>query len=685
MWSTIFYEWQNSNGFFAFYLSFNYNILYFYVINYKRMRKKIIILGSIFIVLFLILWLFVFKVKNKTINEDNEITHKNVVVDREEQDDNQIKDKKLEENDEIIDKKDKKRLENNAKILAQIQDEDFWNKKIEEIIDKNLYGEKWEIKILWYWLLCEQWKEYQQDLSNCEYTVWFSNKVENWHWWNTLYDVYLNGSFGGSIWWFDYGMASIAIAMNDIWNWGIFYNDRYSTGTNLKVNNDDWTATYYLYKIDGDSWEILNKSSENIISRNTAREIIANNAWIDKKVVDPILRIWEWIYEREFSYKWHTYDYVINAKDWTIIKGWDEIDIWDDEARNIAMKDAWITRGDLSHWNWDMWWLDEPNIKKIWTGNSAIYRVVITTNKDKYYLYDISAIDGKIISSKFSEKFVIHNKNWKSKDLTFKIESVFPKKQNLDVKIHEFKMDDIYEFKDLIYLWITFEDDKIVDWSIIDKDSDKNLGKMTKKELDELYNFESHYKIEEITGTKTINLSKLKENVIYKFSKKWNNWTSWSYPKVVNDLWVDVVVYENIDYEHKHVENWVSSNRPRIYKKSAIVYDKYPYSDEQNYYSNSTVDRSTYYIMYKKANKSDLLKALNDEGITYLSKYEIWEEIKRWYDENYLYNDTNKSITVFITDEIAKERDNIEDMKTTIKPWNFIFCSEYVDSITIIN
>ena len=82
--------------------------------------------------------------------------------------------------------------------------------------------------------------------------------------------------------------------------------------------------------------------------------------------------------------------------------------------------------------------------------------------------------------------------------------------------------------------------------------------------------------------------------------------------------------------------------------------------------------------MYKKASESDLLKIMDDKSITFLSKYEIWE-IKRWYDENYLYNDTNRDITVLIQDR------NFDDMKTIIKPWKFMFCSRYVDNITILN
>lgn len=605
------------------------------------MRKKLTIIWLLLVIWILIVGFFIFKKNNQGI--DNE------------------------------------RSKNNAKILAQLQDEDFWNKKIEEIINKKLFGERWKIEILWYWLLCEQWKEYQQDLSQCEYTVWFSNKVENWNWWNTLYDVYSNHWSAGSIWWFDYGWASIEIAMNDIWNWGVFYNDTYSDGINLKVNNDDWTATYYTYKIDGDTWKILDKTEKIIVNRNTARDIIAKDAWVDKDVVDPILRIEEWIYECDFSYKWHTYDYKISAKDWTIINGWDEIDIWEEAAMEIATKDAWIDWKDLmlEEDHWHMFTYLFPHTEKIWTGNSALYRVAITTNKDKYYLYDISVTDGKILSSKFGEKFVIYDKKWSSNDLTFRVESAFSKKQKYDIMINELEMDNIYEFKDLIYLWVEFEWDKIVDWSIIDRDSEKNMWKMTKKELDELYNFESHHMMKEVTNVTTgfIYISNLKENIIYKYDKKyWWDCDSWSIcsPKVVNDLWENVILYENFD------KSWDKKTKPKIYKISSIVYNIYPSRNYQNYYENSTIDWNTYYVMYKKASESDLLKIMDDKSITFLSKYEIWE-IKRWYDENYLYNDTNRDITVLIQDR------NFDDMKTIIKPWKFMFCSRYVDNVTILN
>ena len=649
------------------------------------MNRKNLILSSIFIIVVLLIAILAFKVNNAKINEENKQIGGKTVINNEE-----IEDK-------IKDEENNKYSWSNAKILTQIQDEDFWNQKIEETIDTAIWWEKWNIKILWYWLLCQQSNE---NLGDCNYSVSFSNEVDRW--WRTGYEVYTNSSSTSSRQGFSYHLAAKEIAMNDIWNWWIFFDVSNRDDDELIIkylwkdfkstydwdywfievvefvtNNEDWTSNHHLYIITDETWEILYKNSERIISRDATKKIIANTAWIDESNVKYLYyRSASWVYECSFSYKWHTYKYENDAGNWTIIKGWDEIDIWEEAAMGIAIKDAWIDWKDLMQEvdHWHMRILLEPDIEKIWSGNSALYRLAITTNKDKYYLYDISAFDGRILSSKFGEKFVINNKNWDSKDLAFQIESAFPKKQKLDIKIHELKMDNIYEFKDLIYFWIEFEWDKIVDWSIIDKHSNKNLGKLTKKELDELYNFESFYKIKDmgILSWETINLSSLEENVIYKYSlPKWN----YSDIEVVNDLWEDIIVYENMEdprYKDKSIK----------YTAKPYLKDGYTRGSRAYYYHDGW---EVFYVMYKKASTEDLLKVIDKNEITFLSKYNVWDKISekdRSYDENYLYNNTNKDLTVLITNEIGSKA---ETMEVIVKSWKIVHCSEYADSVTILN
>ena len=286
-----------------------------------------------------------------------------------------------------------------------------------KIIDKEYHYigiKNSDVKILGYWLLC---KQYEEDLKNCDYTVWFTKDnsfYSNWSHWNIWYHI-----------------VATEIAMSDIWNWGVFYDvsswyesdkeiilkylwenfeENYEWDfwfievVKILTNKDDWSSIYNLYIIANETWEFLYKKSEKVISRETAKHLIANDIWINKDNVKFLyFRPEKLIYECNFSYNWHTYEYEINAKDWKIIKGVDEIDIGNDEARKIAMDDAWLTRNDLSYWDWHMWWLDEPTINKLWTGETAVYTVEFKTNKNVNFFYKVRAFDWEILYKVISE------------------------------------------------------------------------------------------------------------------------------------------------------------------------------------------------------------------------------------------------------------------------------------------
>ena len=169
-----------------------------------------------------------------------------------------------------------------------------------------------------------------------------------------------------------------------------------------------------------------------------------------------------------------------------------------------------------------------------------------------------------------------------------------------------------------------------------------------------------------------INLSELKENIIYKYSlPKWD----YSDIEVVNDLWEDIIVYENREdsrYKDKTIK----------YIAKPYLKDWYTRGSRAYYYHDG---REVLYVMYKKASTEDLLKIIDENEITFLSKYNVWDKISekdRSYNENYLYNDTHKDLTVLISNEIGSK---VETMEVTIKPWKIIHCSEYADSVTILN
>ena len=621
----------------------------------------------------------------------------------------------LQSEDEEADTEDEKQdtQELNAKILEQLKDESYWEKKIQEAIDdsfdsKYTLNKKWNIEILWYWLLCSPSVEY---LWSCRYHIWFLNdqgfrpdgrkKIDWYSQTKGDFEDYYRWSYW-SIW---YETVAKELAMADIWNWGVFYDvsdwhyddeliqkylweDFESNYTwdygfievvHFITNNDDWTSDYHLYIVPNETWEFLYKTSKKIISRESAKKIIANDAWIGINNVKYLsFKLDDFTYTSKFSYKWHTYDYVIDATDGNIKKGWNKVDIWRDKAMEIAIKDSWIKSKDLwkdiSHWHWHEETLLMPSVYMRWSGQDAIYSVEIETNKEKVYSYEIKATDGKILSKHFSENFVISSKKWEKDKLIYKIESAFPKKKKLEINLSELNMDDIYEFKDFIYLWVTLSWDNVIDWSIIDKPYE-NLWKRTRDDLDKRFNFESRYSIKEVDkkidwekeDEYTIKLSNLDEKIIYKFTiKKGENCGL----EIINDLWKDVIVYQNKDSAFYH--------KGETYSSEPYLKDGYAWRSQGCYGSQWD---EYFFVMYEEATSEDLFKIIAEKEITYLSKFEIWEELERWYDEIYLYNDTESDLTILVTDWRGDDKENLE---FTLNPWKFAHCSRYADSVKII-
>ena len=662
------------------------------------MKKKVIFVCSILILVLLVALFFMFRNSNGNQAGIEDRSGSNFPVFK-----NYFKDKV--ENEDYT--------ESNAKILAQLKDEEFWNGKIEEIIENNFKNEwssvKWDINILWYWLLCEQWNE---NLSDCTYRVWFTNLVKNSHnnsfysWFS--YEVYSNNGSSSSRKKFSYHVAAKEIAMNDIWNWGVFYNysdwkqasslikkylwedfeTKYGLDDNsiklvrLLTNNDNWTINYHVYIVNDEWWNIVYNVSNVMIDEETAKKIISNDAWVGINHVDySYLDAEKWIYRSKFSYSWITYNYEINAKDGTIIEGKNMVDIGEDKALEIAMLDAWIVWEDL--WedvdHWLMQYFLEPSITKIWSWKSATYQIEIKVNNEIVYYYKILSVNWRIISKQISKDFTIDWKKWSGSWLVYIIKSISNLNEKYDMKLSDVNMDDIYKFKDKIILRVTFEDNKIISYILRDKYSRLYLKQKTSEELEELYNFESHYKMKDmgVFPWDTINLSELRENIIYKYTlPKWN----YSYIELVNDLWEDAIVYkgrERTDIENPTIKYGATPYLKDWYKEDYTC-KKWPCA-------RVNADDEILYVLYKKASTEDLLKIINKGEITYLSKYNAWDKITakdRSYNENYLYNDTDNSLTVLITRYIWSEDEPIE---VTVKPWKIVHCSENVGSITILN
>ena len=602
----------------------------------------------------------------------------------------------------------------NAGILAQLKDEAFWRKKIEETVKKKIEGihkfDSNNVDVVWYWLECN---EGEKDLSKCKYDVWFIYKYEvnpqfnNWVWYDSFGD---NGYCG---WWYHrltYSCIVKYLAMKDIWPDKVFYKawndysyweDEYDMLDKYMWSDfeytwdirdvhfvqyiilENWVANYYKYIINNE-WQIMFKDVVKFITRDEAEKIIADNASISSSNIKYLrLNAEDETYTCDFSYNWHTYKYTIDAKNWNIISGGDDIDIGDEKATEIALKDSWLKssdlRRDVGHWHWKMEMLLMPDVTKEGTGMNGVYKVEIETEDYKLYTYKIQATNGKILSKQFSEYFEILSKNWGANNVTYKIQSLYGKKKKVDIDITEINMDDIYEFKDSIYLRITFDWSEVIDREIIDR-SYNNLWKKTRNELDKYYHFESYYPVKEVykkinwnnPDEYTIYLSSIDENIIYKYTiMTWQDCRL----KIINDLWKDIIVYQN-------EESALYSVKFETYKSNIYLKDWYAWVHANSCTINNW--EKYYYLMYKEVSSDDLFKIIDKKEITYLSKFKVWDEINLYqrHNENYLYNDTNNDLTISVTDYWII--DAPEDYQFVVKPWKFAHCYSATDIVKII-
>lgn len=205
-------------------------------------------------------------------------------------------------------------------------------------------------------------------------------------------------------------------------------------------------------------------------------------------------------------------------------------------------------------------------------------------------------------------------------------------------------INDVKDFSSNIYLYLVFSEWKIVNWTIVDAKTKKNLWQLKYDELDKIYNFETKYPIKEIEFNKWFKLSDLEENVVYKYVLTPKDTESFW---IENDLDYDVIVYEK-------KENWFRDEYlPTVYFAH----------DGDDWWTRSYSDNQTVYMIYQKATKEDIVYVLDP---LYLSKYKHWEEIDIW-SEDYLYNDTDNALEIVFIDESFWEKKEKE--RILLNPW----------------
>ena len=605
-----------------------------------------------------------------------------------ENDNNKLNEKdnvSVEQNDEENNEETTNKKEKNYHIW----DEEFWSNALDSACKRSYDDEvKW---------LCKHDKEkieiiarWVEDSRNLKYKIVFripSN--DSFRYYEVNIDENSYASLGSS-WWED--ISQEAVAVKDCWEDKIYtyinnssetYDNTTVSVVTLKYNlNGKTFEEQYIFDRRGN--EILEKHTNTFINEEEVTEIISKDSWVSTEIIkkaednDWLFKTSNWLntenqlYSYQFTNNWYTYNYTLDATNGEIKSKDIQKDIWEKWALDIAMNDLEITEDSfLRHHGEYMISFAFPDVKKETTDESILYKISLSENDDISHYYEINWHNWEILKHSFTTLYIINKKNWWNYDIYAECD----KSIKYTINLKKIWMDDIYKFKDYIYLNIQYEWDNLIDWTIIDKDSNSDLWQLTNNELDELYNFESKHKIV-YAGSFTwgeILLSSLKENIIYKYTVP-----KWSYcdPKIINDLWTDCIVYKK--------EEWTSNAIQ--YKSIPAPVLNYPWASPLHWYCTMGGDDWGFYITYKKASVEELLN-ISKNKVLNLSQFKRWEKIDREHgrtsDIDYLYNDTNDDITLFISNWHSN-REWLEDMTVTIPPKELFFCSYSVDNVTLI-
>lgn len=304
----------------------------------------------------------------------------------------------------------------------------------------------------------------------------------------------------------------------------------------------------------------------------------------------------------------------------------DDIDLYVEELYNYFSGSVSTSNIDVNQKNW---------LYKIWWSSITI---------DGISNYSLSPLDWEVTTNTVVDWWI--TVTWTTKD-------------DILISSKEYTwISDLKAFRSYVYLDLVFSGGKITDWSLVDSKTKVNLWKLSKDELDEMYNFEVKYPIKEVDYKQWFKLSNLEENVVYKYvlSSKDTN-----IPWVINDLDYNVIVYEKKDYGHDN------EYIPKVYFANDIG---------SSWSRSSSLDE-TVYMIYQKADIDDISFVLDP---MYLGNYNRWEEIKIW-NIDYLYNDTDMALGLIFIDESFWEKKEKE--RKLLKPWEFYKKSPFIDYLII--
>ncbi len=193
----------------------------------------------------------------------------------------------------------------------------------------------------------------------------------------------------------------------------------------------------------------------------------------------------------------------------------------------------------------------------------------------------------------------------------------------------------LYDYKDDIRLRITYTevDYEIYDCKVINHKTGEIIEDLSEENLNKLFNIEYGKNITEKTWSDKIKLSDLKENMIYKYTAN----STTQFPEIENDIGKNCIIYIK-ERDNKTYEKKISMSKQ---------ISGFSISASFNEYNSGEI----FCIMYKSLENSELLDLIKKDEIIYLSKYKDGDKLEYQF-EKYIYNDTDKDITVNIKDKV---------------------------------
>lgn len=204
----------------------------------------------------------------------------------------------------------------------------------------------------------------------------------------------------------------------------------------------------------------------------------------------------------------------------------------------------------------------------------------------------------------------------------------------ISIKAEDYNLpSNLNDYKDDIRLRITYlqESLEVNDCKVINYMTGEIIEDLSEEKINELFNIEYGKNVVEKNWTDTIKLSELKENEIYKYTAN----STTEFPEIENNVEKNCIIYIKGKYDE-------------VYKKEINMCKEVSGSSISLSYNEYSSGES-FSIMYREIRNDELMKLIQEDEIILLSKYNDGDELEYSF-EKYIYNDTEKDITVHIKD-----------------------------------